>query len=89
LAAEQAHEQRIIVKGEKIMAITAEVAIRRISAWFTLGQPKGIVSNHLPTQNPATHERSTRVEIEDEVEAHRVRKAGLDLMKFQGVNRGY
>jgi hypothetical protein len=71
------------------MAINTGAVLRSMVAWFMPSQPKEFVSDDVPVQNSAIHKRSTRIVPQDEEEIHRTRKAGLDLMKYQGINRGY
>ncbi len=71
------------------MAISTGAAIRRMAAWFALGEPKRIMSNDMPAQEAVTRERNAKIRSQDEEETQRVRKVGHDLMKYQGVNRGY
>jgi hypothetical protein len=82
------------------MAINAGIVVRRIGAWLTTDQPADRTIDHTADHVvDARPVQTTRISTPgagwgalDEWEAQQaqhVRKAGLDLIKFQSVNRGY
>ncbi len=73
------------------MAISAGVVIRRFGAWLTTEQRQNAVDSK-PIQATTAGAPGSGWGALDEWEteqAQRAQKAGIELMKFQGVNRGY
>ena len=73
------------------MAISAGVVIRRFGAWLTTEQRQNAVDSK-PIQATTAGAPGAGWGALDEWEteqAQRAQKAGIELMKFQGVNRGY
>jgi hypothetical protein len=73
------------------MSISAGIVIRRFGAWLTTEQRHNAVESK-PMQTTTAGAPGAGWGALDEWEAQqaqRARKAGMELMKFQGVNRGY
>jgi hypothetical protein len=71
------------------MAISAGAMVRTLGSWLAGAQMKDAVVDSKPVQAKDAGVSSFGWGALDEEETQRVRKAGVDLMKFQSVNRGY
>jgi hypothetical protein len=76
-------------REESIMAISAGAVVHKLGSWLRIDPTPARIVDSKPVQAQGVAVSSLGWGALDEEENQRVRKARVDMMKFQTIARGY